>query len=69
MNSSYRLPDRLAAELDALGDDTDAVTEFGIDYATRQVDELLRGGAPGVHIYSLNKVRAAVEIVRRLGLR
>ena len=30
--------------------------------------ELLRGGAPGVHFYTLNKARSTVEIVRGLGL-
>ncbi len=64
-----RLPDTLVNRLDAVGDNPESVTEFGIDYATRQSEELLRGGAPGLHIYSLNKARAVIEIVRRLGLR
>ena len=62
------LPQHLAAQLDALGDDTEAVVEFGIDFATRQCEELLRGGAPGLHLYSLNKSRASLQILRNLGL-
>ena len=42
--------------------------EFGIEFATRQCDELLKGGAPGLHIYSLNKSRSALQILRNLGL-
>ena len=66
--SGARLPAPLATQLDALGDDTDAVTEFGIDFATRQCEELLSGGAPGVHLYSLNRSRASLQILRNLGL-
>ena len=53
--------------LESLGDDDEAVTAFGIDYATRQCEELLRAGAPGIHFYTLNKSRSTVEILRRLG--
>ena len=63
-----KLPDDVAGRLDALGDDTDAVVEFGIDFATRQCEELLRGGAPGLHLYSLNKSRPSLQILRNLGL-
>lgn len=63
-----RLPPRVTERLEALGDDADAVKEFGIEFATRQCDELLKGGAPGLHIYSLNKSRSALQILRNLGL-
>ena len=66
--SGARLPAHLVTQLDALGDDADAVTEFGIDFATRQCEELLSGGAPGVHLYSLNRSRASLQILRNLGL-
>ena len=62
------LPQHLAAQLDALDDDADAVVQFGIDFATRQCEELLRGGAPGLHLYSLNKSRSSLQILRNLGL-
>ena len=62
------LPPALVTELDARGDDDEAVTQFGIEYATRQCEELLREGAPGLHFYTLNKARATTQIVRNLGL-
>jgi methylenetetrahydrofolate reductase (NADPH) len=63
-----RLPEPLLARLEELGDDEAAVTEFGIEYATRQCRELLAAGAPGIHFYTLNKAPAAVRILKNLGL-
>ena len=62
------LPPALVSELDARGDNDEAVTQFGIEYATRQCEELLREGVPGLHFYTLNKARATTQIVRDLGL-
>jgi methylenetetrahydrofolate reductase (NADPH) len=63
-----RIPAPLASKLDDLGDDDAAVTEFGIEYATRQCEELLRSGAPGVHFYTLNKSAATVRVLGNLRL-
>lgn len=63
-----RIPAPLAARLDELGDDDAAVTEFGIDYATRQCEELLRAGAPGLHFYTLNRAHSTVRVLQNLGL-
>ena len=42
---------------------TKRVAQFGIEYATRQCEELLREGAPGLHFYTLNKSRSTVQVV------
>ena len=62
------LPATLVSELDKRGSDDEAVAEFGIDYATRQCEELLREGVPGLHFYTLNKARSTSAIVGNLGL-
>ena len=62
------LPKTLVAELEKRGDDDEAVTQFGIDYATNQCQELLRQGAPGIHFYTLNKARSTTAILNNLGL-
>jgi methylenetetrahydrofolate reductase (NADPH) len=62
------LPKPLLAKLDKLGDDDEAVTAFGIEYASKQCEALLAGGAPGLHLYSLNRSKAVLGIVRNLGL-
>jgi methylenetetrahydrofolate reductase (NADPH) len=63
-----RIPAPLEAKLEALGDDDAAVAEFGIEYATRQCEDLLRAGVPGIHFYTLNKAHATVRILKNLGL-
>jgi methylenetetrahydrofolate reductase (NADPH) len=62
------LPPRLLSELEKRGDDDEAVSQFGIDYATAQCEELLRQGAPGLHFYTLNKARSTTEVVKNLAL-
>jgi methylenetetrahydrofolate reductase (NADH) len=62
------LPPALLSELERRGDDDEAVTAYGIEYATRQCDELLREGAPGLHFYTLNKARSTTEVVKNLAL-
>jgi methylenetetrahydrofolate reductase (NADPH) len=62
------LPETLVTELEKRGDDDEAVTQFGIDYATTQCQELLRQGAPGIHFYTLNKARSTTAILKNLGL-
>jgi len=63
-----RIPAPLAARLDELSDDDTAAAEFGIEYATRQCEELLQAGVPGIHFYTLNKAQATVRILKNLGL-
>jgi methylenetetrahydrofolate reductase (NADPH) len=61
-----RIPAPLAKKLDELGEDDAAVAEFGIEYATRQCQELLQAGAPGIHFYTLNKAPATLRILENL---
>ncbi|HEY2081673.1 MAG TPA: methylenetetrahydrofolate reductase [NAD(P)H] [Verrucomicrobiae bacterium] len=63
-----RIPESLGAKLDAIGADEAAATEFGIEYATRQCEDLLRNGAPGIHFYTLNKAHSTVQVLKNLGL-
>jgi methylenetetrahydrofolate reductase (NADPH) len=63
-----RLPEAFTKRLDELSDDDEAATEFGIEYATKQCEDLLRFGAPGLHFYTLNKARSTVAILRNLGI-
>jgi len=62
------LPTDLQAELEARADDPEAVQEFGVAYATLQCAELLAGGAPGIHFYTLNRSPATRAILSALRL-
>ncbi|MBC8095948.1 MAG: methylenetetrahydrofolate reductase [NAD(P)H] [Akkermansiaceae bacterium] len=63
-----RIPASLAARLDEIGDNDAAAAEFGIEYATKQCEDLLRNGAPGIHFYTLNKAASTVRILQNLRL-
>ena len=66
--SGGKIPPPLRAKLDELSGDDAAVTEFGIEYATRQCEELLRAGVPGLHFYTLNKSYSTVRMLKNLEL-
>jgi methylenetetrahydrofolate reductase (NADPH) len=63
-----KIPPALRTKLDALGTDEVAATEFGIEYATRQCEELLHAGVPGLHFYTLNKAHSTIRVLKNLGL-
>jgi len=63
-----KIPPALRARLDEIGTDDEAALKFGIEYATRQCEELLRAGAPGLHFYTLNKAHSTVQVLKNLGL-
>jgi methylenetetrahydrofolate reductase (NADH) len=63
-----QLPTPLLAELERRGDDDQAVADFGIEYATKQCEELLREGAPGLHFYTLNRTRSTTSVLKNLAL-
>jgi methylenetetrahydrofolate reductase (NADPH) len=63
-----KIPPALHTKLDALGNDEEAAIEFGIEYATRQCEELLQAGVTGLHFYTLNKSRSTVQVLKNLGL-
>lgn len=61
-----KLSEGMLAELSRIQNDKEAVVAYGIEYATRQCRELLAGGAPGIHFYTLNRSRSAATILSRL---
>jgi methylenetetrahydrofolate reductase (NADPH) len=61
-----RIPVALRRELERRQDDPRAVAELGVAYATAQAAELLADGAPGVHLYTLNRSPATRAIVSAL---
>jgi methylenetetrahydrofolate reductase (NADPH) len=60
--SGTKIPDGLMDRLESGRDNPEKILRTGIDYAIDQCRELIDGGAPGIHFYTLNKSRATVEI-------
>jgi methylenetetrahydrofolate reductase (NADPH) len=60
------IPASLLAKLERAHEDAEAVQRIGVEHATEQCRELLAGGAPGIHFYSLNRSRATAQILERL---
>jgi methylenetetrahydrofolate reductase (NADPH) len=63
-----RLPEAFTGPFEAAGDDEVAQFEVGVNYAARQVEELIAGGVPGIHFYVLNKSPATVRVLNHVGL-
>jgi methylenetetrahydrofolate reductase (NADPH) len=66
--SGTAFPDDLAARFHAIADDPAAVHALGVEAATGLCQELLDGGAPGIHLFTLNRSTSAREIYTGLGL-
>ena len=62
------LPDKLVRRLSAHEGDEEGQYSAGVYHATRQVEDLVENGVPGVHFYVLNKSRATAHICRALVL-
>ena len=60
------IPTELQRDLDRTRHDEEAAREVGISYAIAQCRELLEGGAPGIHFYTLNQSPATSAILRAL---
>jgi methylenetetrahydrofolate reductase (NADPH) len=60
------VPQWICRRLESYGDDLASIREFGLDVVTRLCERLLRGGAPGLHIYTLNQSEASLRLLNRL---
>jgi methylenetetrahydrofolate reductase (NADPH) len=63
-----KIPQALLVKLESVENDAEAVYAAGIARAVGQCKDLVAHGVDGLHFYTLNKSKATVEIVRKLGL-
>lgn len=63
-----KLPATINRRLDELGDD-ESVRQYGVEVCTRICEGLIHYGVPGLHIYCLNRVESARDLLRNLGLK
>jgi methylenetetrahydrofolate reductase (NADPH) len=62
------LPAGLVAGLERAGDDDEAQFAVGVEFATRQTQELVDAKVPGIHFYVLNRSEAASAVLGRVSL-
>lgn len=60
------LPRWIRRRLESFGDDLDSIRSFGRDVVLSLCEQLLAGGAPGLHFYTMNQAKPTLDIVRRL---
>ena len=60
------IPEELLERLEAIKEDADAVRQCGVEHAAKQCRELLEGGAPGIHFYTLNRSTSTRDIFENL---
>lgn len=61
------IPRWLQKRLQDCGDNIDQIQQIGLDVVTRLCEQLIKGGAPGLHFYTLNRAQTVLEISTRLG--
>jgi methylenetetrahydrofolate reductase (NADPH) len=60
------IPKRVHDIFKPLDGNDEATYKAGVEFAVKQCDELLEGGSPGLHFYSLNKVEPTREILSKI---
>jgi methylenetetrahydrofolate reductase (NADPH) len=60
------LPEKLTKRLEAAGESPEIVESVGIDWAVTQIRDLLAQGAPGYHLYIMNRAKSALALAAGL---
>ena len=60
------LPQQLITRLEVAADNADVLETIGIDWALTQIRGLLANGAPGYHLYILNRAKGALALTAGL---
>ena len=62
------IPRWIRLRLQSFGDDTESIKAFGLDVVTDLCDQLIAGGAPALHFYTMNQSVPTLALCERLGL-
>lgn len=60
------IPEKVHNIFKPLDGDDETTYKTGIEFAVEQCNELLKGGAPGLHFFALNKVHPTLEILNQV---
>jgi len=64
--SGASVPPELIRRLEVAGDHVEAVEFVGLEWAVTQIRGLIAGGAPGYHLYVLNRAKPALALAAAL---
>lgn len=62
------IPRWIERRMRGYGDDAESIREFGAEVVSKLCQDLLAGGAPGLHFYTLNRAKPTLAVLARLGL-
>ncbi|MET0070014.1 MAG: methylenetetrahydrofolate reductase [NAD(P)H] [Candidatus Thiodiazotropha sp.] len=62
------LPRWLRKRLEGFGEDLEAIRSYGAEIVVTLCEQLLEGGAPGLHFYTMNQAKPTLDIWRALSL-
>ena len=66
--NGHELPVALNKNIEKFADKPEDLEEFGIDYATRQAQDLIDNGVRGIHFYCMNRSLPIQKILTTLSL-
>ena len=62
LRDGIEIPRWVALKMEGFMDDTASIRAFGIDVVTELCERLIKGGAPGLHFYTMNQAPLTAEI-------
>lgn len=65
--SGAEIPRWIRMRLQSFGDDTASIKAFGQEVVAQLCERLARGGAPGLHFYTMNQAQATLALCKALG--
>jgi methylenetetrahydrofolate reductase (NADPH) len=60
------VPRWVRLRLQSFGDDSASIRAFGLDVVADLCERLIRGGAPGLHFYTMNQSAPTLAVVRQI---
>lgn len=68
-NCGAEIPRWLRKRLESCGDDIEEIKKLGLEYVTNLSVDLIKGGAPGLHFYTMNQSEAVMKIMSHTGIK
>lgn len=66
--SGTSVPRQLSSLVAKYSDNPEDMRKAGIEYAVNQIEDLIKNGVDGIHIYTMNKAATAVDIISQLSV-